>query len=297
MKKLYLVCIMLLTFCAGFIYRYISVRNQLFPYNQLRMVKELIINPYPNKKITNLRQLEFDDISNKKEIDCQLLKGKRNMVVLVLGQSNSANYGEGLYSPKGNVFNFYKGKCFLASDPLLGASGNGGSVWTRLGDAVIKDKLFENVIIISIGVGDSTVAMWKSKGTLNHRIKDAIINIKLCGFDITHILWHQGESEAKNGTSKEIYIEYFMDMVKTIRKEGVYAPIYIAISTRLRNHICTEIQQAQMELVNYHEKIYPGPNTDQLNTLDERYDGVHFTEIGLKKDADLWLKAIKQNRH
>ena len=60
-------------------------------------------------------------------------------VFLIIGQSNGANHGETRHSCKEAVFNFnpFDGGCYRASDPLLGATGDLGSPWCLLADALI----------------------------------------------------------------------------------------------------------------------------------------------------------------
>jgi hypothetical protein len=86
----------------------------------------------------------------------------------------------------------------------------------------------------------------------------------------------------------------FLDMLGGIRKLGVDAPIYVSVATRCGGgEPGYEIQQAQKELVNTDLKIYPGPDTDQLSNLDDKFDACHFSNSGLDKHAEMWARAIK----
>ena len=69
------------------------------------------------------------------ERPCVGISGKAAIIV-VHGQSNAGNYGTVLYHAREAVDNFdpLTGKCFAATDPLLGADGAGGNFATRLGD-------------------------------------------------------------------------------------------------------------------------------------------------------------------
>src|SRR2546425_3481295 len=67
------------------------------------------------------------------EVPLSVLPARRIMVALVFGQSNSSNSGQTRRTARERVYNYYQGKLYLAQDPLLGADGDGGSVWTRLG--------------------------------------------------------------------------------------------------------------------------------------------------------------------
>jgi hypothetical protein len=282
MNKFYKAIAFLIIVVSIYLYGALSARKDIFPFPQIEMIKGIFI---PN-------QHAYNDITKKQEVSCDQVKHDRLMVALVIGQSNSANYGELCYAPNKNIYNFYKGKCYKAIDPLLGSDGVGGSVWTMLGDKLIDAGLYENVLFISIGVADSRIARWAPEGDLNHRIIDAINYSKAANFPITHIFWHQGESDARDGTTKAEYKKSFMNMLDSIRQERVGAPIYVSITTRLRNKISNEIREAQAELIDPKNKIYPGPDTDYVDKLDDRHDGVHFSAIGENKVAKLWLRKI-----
>ena len=68
----------------------------------------------------------------------------RTMVAFVFGQSNSANHGDEKFrtaSPA--AANFWNGKYFAAEDPLLGATGRGGSPWTLMANKLIEAGTFD----------------------------------------------------------------------------------------------------------------------------------------------------------
>jgi hypothetical protein len=231
-----------------------------------------------------------DMLHEKVEVHGLQLQDKKVMVAIVFGQSNSANYGESRKRAKEGVYNFYKGKLYRAEDPLLGATGNQGSVWTRLGDRIIEEKLYDEVIFIAIGVGSTSIARWTTGGDLHSRIINAISEVTQSGLKVTHLLWHQGESDIK--TSKQEYKKMFMNMLYDIRSRGVEAPIYVSIATRCERSTLNEIQEAQIELVDISSGIYPGPNTDNLRFC-YRYDGCHFSDEGLEKYAESWMEKLR----
>jgi hypothetical protein len=242
-----------------------------------------------------INKIETNDdsemLTEKVEAQVTQLQDKKVMVAIVFGQSNSANFGESRKRANEGIYNFYKGKLYRAEDPLLGATGNQGSVWTRLGDRIIEEKLYDEVIFIAIGVGSTSIARWTTGGDLHSRIINAISEVTQSGLKVTHLLWHQGESDI--GTSKQEYKKMFMHMLYDIRSRGIEAPIYVSIATRCGRSILNEIQEAQTELVDISSEIYPGPNTDNLGFC-YRYDGCHFSDEGLEKYADLWIEKLKE---
>lgn len=226
------------------------------------------------------------------EIDCRAIPRDRLMVALAFGQSNSANFGNRRLTAQATVYNFHAGKCYRAVDPLLGADGNGGSVWTRLGNKIVEQGVFDRVLFTSIGVGGTAIQRWAPGGDLHPRITTAIQQLNTAGLTITHLLWHQGETDATLGTSQEQYQHRFSAMLESIRSAGVQAPIYVSVTSR-----CGDlppqptIQAAQRALVDPTQGILSGPNTDELGNTD-RYDRCHFSASGLNRAADLWFKAL-----
>lgn len=219
----------------------------------------------------------------------------RLMVALVLGQSNAANFGETRHRSGPGVYNLYRGYMYYARDPLRGANGEGGSPWTRLGDKLIASKLYDAVIFAPAAIGATEIAKWTPDGELFSLIEKAIGDANKRKYKITHIFWHQGESDAYLHTSKKDYMARFMAMLGGIRKLGVDAPIYVSVATRCGQFpIVPEIQQAQSELANPALGIYAGPNTDILDQT-YRVDGCHFSTLGLDQHAEMWFQIIKSS--
>ncbi len=239
----------------------------------------------------------YDDMSNKEKIECG--NSNRAAVVLALGQSNAANSGEGLYKVKNKVFNIFQGYCYIADDPLLGATGSGGSVWGRVADKLINEKLYNKVFIKSIAVGGSPMVSWtqhghgRVHGNYFKKIVNAIRELHSLGFKITHILWHQGEQDMSFGTTTENYKTMFLDMLSGIRHEGVSAPIYVARASLCQGRFSSKVIKAQNELIAENNNIRMGPDTDLIKSPNQRIDqGCHFSESGLNEHAEQWLQLI-----
>jgi hypothetical protein len=220
------------------------------------------------------------------------LASQRVMVALAFGQSNAANFGENPRQAGAGVWNFHQSKLYAAHDPLLGAGGDGGSIWTRLGDRLIAATYYDAVVFLTLAVGDAALARWTVNGDLHPRLVEAIRDVQSHGLPITHVLWHQGEKDARLHTSKQAYKQMFMDMVSSLRHHGVTAPIYVSVATRCQKvRAQEEIRQAQQELVDMNKGIYAGPDTDTLDWR-YRYDGCHFSDEGLERCAELWLEKL-----
>jgi hypothetical protein len=216
----------------------------------------------------------------------------RTMVALVFGQSNAGNSGETRGPSYRNVFEYYRGRIYEARDPLLGATGDGGSVWTRLAVKAVASGAYDTVVLVPFAVGTAEIARFAPGGSLSDGLLGVIADARKNGLVFTHLLWDQGEADAHAKTSGAAYRQRFEAMVAAIRGLGVNAPIYVARATRCAKvRPSEELRNAQAALANPASGILAGPDLDALG-FAARYDGCHFSTEGLERAADLWLDAL-----
>jgi hypothetical protein len=232
------------------------------------------------------------DLGNRLPVPWTGAAQGRTMIALVFGQSNAGNSGETLGQPRAGVYEFYKGRIYDARDPLLGAEGNGGSVWLRLGALAIDRGAFDSVVLVPFAVGATEITRWAPGGSLHGMLLSIVDRARDSGLEFTHLLWYLGEADAMRGTSAEAYQEHFRALLTTMRARGIKAPVYVARASRCaRARPNEEIRRAQSALLDHAAGVFAGPDTDTLG-LSERYDGCHFSTEGLERAAELWLQAI-----
>jgi hypothetical protein len=227
----------------------------------------------------------------------EVLQG-RTAVILILGQSNGANSGAVPYVPVHRVFNFnvFDGNCYIAKDPLLGTTDFRGNFASRLADLLIERGTFESVLLAPISVGGSRIEEWTTGGVRHRRLQVAIARAREQDLRFTHVLWHQGESNAGPDADRDVYIECFMNIQAALHWYGVEAPIYVAQASLCRNPPDEIIRSAQRAVVNPQLGILPGPDTDVIG-FEHRFDGCHMAESGLIKHAELWFEVLSTAAH
>ena len=231
-----------------------------------------------------------------------LTPDKRTMIALTFGQSNAGNRGQTLYTPHNPaVLNYFEGKLYRAKDPLLGTTGPGGSVWTHLGDLLIDSGLYRKVIFIPIAIGNTDIKCWAS-GECFQKLEATLRQLDSQHIKLTHIFWHQGESDNLENTPKQEYKANLKIIFQTLRNHHQQADFYVSIAS-YHNGAVTKplgvdkvIRQAQKEFISENKGVVFGPDTDQLIYAIHRYDGVHFSDFGMKAFANLWFRAIKKKR-
>ena len=228
-------------------------------------------------------------------------------VLLILGQSNAGNHGFTRRASEHECYclDFLRMRCFLADDPLPGASGNAGSVWSRLGDMLIENQVFRRVLFVPLAVGGTFISDWVPGGAMHKRTSLALSRIRreinMHFAPVSAVLWQQGEAEANHTQlSTQAYKMHFHDIVGDLRANGVFAPIFVARSTiceggahPYKNH--NAIREAQSDLPDPHCGVVAGPDTDVIGA-DERSDGCHFSTAGLDHCAALWLDVLTKWR-
>ena len=265
-----------------------SYAFRLFPIEQIGLLKRAVI-PDEGRE-TDVAA--YSDTTNREVVSCWSIDPNA-AVILAMGQSNAGNYGETRYRPIQPVFNFNwaDGKCYRAEDPLLGSSGDRGSVWTRLGDALIESNQFKQVVIVPIGVGGSSVRDWAGPHGPAQRAVQAREALSRVGLHITHVLWHQGEADY--GMHKDVYSRLFAHMTEYIRSHGINAPVFVATATICNNTGADQIREAQRELPYKLANVYAGPDTDALDSIYDRRDNLcHFSDRGLALHARMWRDVI-----
>lgn len=233
----------------------------------------------------------FNDTSDRREVACDSLPDD-TPVWLTFGQSNAANDGDLDYETGRHVFNFnfFDGRCYEARDPLLGPTGERGSVWTRVADTLIERGRHSAVLIAPIAVGNTSVTGWSPEGVHFDRIVRAVAGLARVGRKPTQLLWHQGETDV--AIDPVLYREHFTAMVAGIRDLGIDAPIYVAQASLCKNHGSAELRSAQ-RAVTALAGVLPGPNTDTLDRFVWRRDMCHFSAAGLAEHAMLWVKTLE----
>ena len=176
-----------------------------------------------------------------------------------------------------------------------------------MADALVE-ALHVPVGLISVGVGGTPVASWmpskkrprwkwlaRLTRTNNFpRLEDAL---KMAGVKGARaVLWHQGESDAIEGTSKDVYMSRLQAVIDASRAAaGWNIPWLVArgsFHTTPTPERIDAIVEAQKSIVD-NKTIFPGPDTNDLTGLKWRAaDLVHFNEAGLVEHGNRWAKAI-----
>jgi lysophospholipase L1-like esterase len=237
-----------------------------------------------------------DDDLGRQPVTCPAA-GERTMVALVFGQSQAANVVREQFVGGGQVFNYFRGRCYAATDPLLGTGGDGGNVWTLIGTELVQQKQFDAVVLVTIAIGGTNIDQWAPDGKMHARLMRAVDAVGPA-FSYTHVFIQQGEADLLDHTTGEDYFRRFAEVITALRRSGVDAPIFVAIESGycdgrwLPPKSDNPIAEAQRQVIAAHEGVYFGPDMDAAINASDRYDGCHMSGAGARKLSGLWTAAI-----
>ena len=229
---------------------------------------EANLTNHPNDPIQGDAAHRLIKYPNKQEVLCPA-QTERTYVLLVSGQSNSANHGGQRFASEfgDKVINFHNGKCYIAKSPLLGSTGLEGESWTLLGNLLIKSGAAERVIITTTGVAGSAVSQWEAGGTFATLLLKDVQTLQ-SRYRVTHMFWHQGETDYGKRTSAADYVKIFTGLAEALRQTGMNAPIYVSNASQCwidaHWHKDNSVVQAQKSLVNPEKNIRAGVDSDAL---------------------------------
>jgi hypothetical protein len=298
---------------AAYVLGALSHSRELWPIPQLRQLKaELSGQRAPAQAARQPSAAEpggpvLDTLNRlvnfpgeKVEVDC-LVQGPRTIVLLLIGQSNAANFhGQRHVSGYGDrIVNYFDGRCYRAASPLLGTSGHQGESWTLLGNKLIAAGLADSVVLVPAAIGGSRITRWQAGGDLNTAMLEQVAGA-MTRYRFTHVLWHQGESDFTHDTPADRYTAMFDSLLGSLRGQGVDAPVFVSVASRCRDydkwHPDNAIAAAQQALPDSRKGTYSGVNTDALMEFPDRHDDCHFGASGQELFADAWLSIIANHR-
>ena len=238
-----------------------------------------------------------EDLENRSIQSCARFRSpdERTLVLLAIGQSNAANSVAERFYPDARVSNFdpSSGICYQALDPLIGASGTDGSVWSRLGHLLVTENSYDQVLLIVAAAGGTSVADWASSGARGPTLRYTLAEIQRQKIQVTHIAWQQGESDSKLQTPRSEYEARLHEVIRVVREAGVSAPFFVARASRCgTSPPAPAIRNAQNAVAETVEGAWHGPDTDQITGPQSRPDGCHLSAEGATQFARLWQKAL-----
>ncbi len=184
----------------------------------------------------------------------------------------------------------------VANDPQPVHDGSdGGSIWPPVGDA-LAEALGIPIAFANVGIGGTHSAQWLPGGAF---LQNLVATGKKLG-RFRAVLWQQGESDVIGKTTTDQYVANIQLIEKTASDAWIQRPVWLLAKSTHHPTVYDDpvgesaIRQADDQLCTAFP-FQAGPDTDTLR--DENRGGIksrqHFTAIGQRRAASLWVEALK----
>ena len=241
-----------------------------------------VVNPW----VKNLES-RYAYTNNKKAVKCP----KNSIVILVSGQSNASNFLRSKKKYDNKHLNYFNGKCYELSNPVLGAEGDMSSLIPALASKLGKSK---KIIFFTSGRGGMAMAHANHKNMIFiNYTKNGLEELEKNNNILKFFIWIQGESDLGNSDS---YIENFEEMFESITKNLEHREkinLIITQTSRCFDKDDPLLRNKQKLISINRNKSIRVINTDKLGN-EFRYDKCHYNQKGIEKISFYISKIIKR---
>ncbi len=230
----------------------------------------------------------FVNTAVKTEIPCPIQDTSVG-VFYAFGQSNSANHAAYVFkNTDTSIVNYFNGKCYIAEDPILGATGNGGSSWIPMAKKLLTDNKYTTIVIGAGGIGAASVG--EINGGIGRKLVESGIEKLSSDYEITAFLYHQGE--ANRSSTEAGYAAQLLDLITWVSTYQTNLKFFVSVASICESGPYVQVQNAQRSIVNG-SSIVQGPDTDVGITYAMRIQNCHFNKTGQQTAGGLWADRIK----
>lgn len=199
-----------------------------------------------------------------------------------------------------------------ADDPLRPADARRASVWPAMGDVLVR-QLHVPVLVISTGIGGTTVARWR---TVAEDPSSGDSSYVACRETLRHwtpytglraVIWFGNENDLNQGPTAEVFADNFRRLIARSRIDAgfpnlpwviafdAYDPGILAkigpVEMQRRKERIDRGAQMVLETVPF---TYDGPQSDDLGPEFRRSDGDHFNEAGVRQLGVRFARKVVQ---
>ena len=188
-----------------------------------------------------------------------------------------------------------------ADDPLRPGDARRASPWPAVGDVLVR-QLHVPVLIISTGIGGTTVARWRevaenpASGDSSYKACRLTLQRWVPYTGLRALIWFGNENDLNQGPSAEQFTENFQRLIARSRADAGIPDLpwviaFDAFDPGILEKIGpTEMQRRKERLDRGTQKgletvpfTFDGPQTDDLGPEFRRSDGDHFNEAGVQE--------------
>lgn len=259
--------------------------NRIFPLTHFYK-RHFVDQPEPVKTVAQQHYNVFTQINTKTRIPCP--KPEQTEVIVGIGQSNAANTGGHRFQNEDRkIVNFFNGSCYLATDPMLGATDNRGSLWIPFANAYKRDK---TILLVTFAVGATSISQWVNKDDLGKHFDQNMANLSDAGYQPDTFIWVQGESDISSNL--ELFSSQLKQFIGGLSAQFPASKIAISGTSYCGGHSRKPLLKVQRKVAKQFDLIWLG-STDSYYESQYRYDDCHLSQQGLNAVAQQFAKVLR----
>jgi len=183
---------------------------------------------------------------------------------------------------------------------MLGATGDGTSLWPELGRSIIELGAAKRVVFQIFSVDGAPIMRFVSSDDLWPQWQTQIRRLTV-DFPIDYYLWLQGEADFARGTSAQEYTKLFINFLSSLREIDQTAIVFVPIQSYCANierwSPNNSVSSAQAAIPSSIQGTLAGVNSDEiLSAPRARWDGCHPSSLGHVIWAKAWASKIMADR-
>lgn len=215
------------------------------------------------------------------------------LVIITYGQSHTTNSVE-IFERDVNpgVHNYYDGEVYLYEDPSLGANGVSSSTWGLLGDRLLEETGYMDVVFANCGYGGRSIRLLAGKEF--HYLDEVYHKLILKYGHVDYLLFWQGGANNSVNRGHENYEEEFDKLYGRIDSIGFSGKFLMMPSSYVRDTIDYGLRRKQRAIVQRHPEIDTAKSSDGIS--ERHYDRTHLNAKGARLASEYWLELILRNR-
>ena len=213
-------------------------------------------------------------------------------VIVLIGQSNSANSVLSKTYPASKHLNFYNKKIYQLSNPVLGANGDKDCIAPAIAN---KLKSKKPVIFLTNGWGGTSIYDWSHPKSMLTRYVRNNLKYLLKKHSLKYVIWIQGESD--NNTDVDYVNEFKLfrkNLFKGIETKKYQNSKFIVTQTSICGSNRDAILNTQQKELAEKGKTLVTNTTDNLD-INYRFDNCHFNKFGTEEIASEISKLINKS--
>lgn len=199
-----------------------------------------------------------------------------------------------------------------ADDPLRPGDARRASPWPAVGDVLVR-QLHVPVLIISTGIGGTTVQRWRevaenpASGDSSYVACRATLQRWTPYTGLRALIWFGNENDLNQGPTAEVFSDNFRRLIARTRADsGIpdlpWVVAFDAYDPGVAEKIGpVEMQRRKERIDRGAQKVletvpftYDGPQTDDLGPEFRRSDGDHFNEAGVRELGIRFARQISR---